>query len=442
MSLNGKLVFSVLSACVGTFHFGYHLSELNAPKQFLQCQNSSQSNCIEMSDSLYSLASAIFTIGGFCGTLVCRYANCGRRAQLMISGLFIMLGSIFMVSSSYLSLLIIGRFIVGVWGGLALFNTPVYISEISPIAMRGILGTFSQFAINIGIFIASLIGYCTTEWRLIVGFPIITGFLQVFFVYFAPESPKYLFMKSVDNQEASESILKGLRPKNIDVAEEMDGWKQHDSNEASITFKQFINDRMYSKLLLGLALAHSSIQLSGINIVFFYSVSILQSLFGSQALFWSLMIAVYNIFTTFLSSVFIERVGRKKLMLTSLAWVTLSQLGLMLSLYFQSPVLAFLFFISIVTGFSLGLCVVPYILIGELFDGSTVDYANGVANPVNWGCNFIVSFAFLPLTSIIQSYIFLIFVAYGIFAFFMMMKFVPETKGITPTQLHQKLRNQ
>ena len=394
-----------------------------------------------MTDFLYSLATAIFAIGGLGGTLLGSFMTYGRKLQLMISAVMFVLGSLIMATSSYISLLILGRFIVGLGGGLALFNTPIYINEVSPLNMRGTLGTFSQLAITLGIFVASLLGYLLTEWRYILGFPVATGVLQFLCISVCPESPKWLFIANEANSESSKLVLQSLRPNGYDVINEMDSWHQKTETE-QISLSAFFKDKVYFKLLVGLLAAHSGMHLTGINIVFFYSVSILKDLFGSQAAFYSLMIALYNIFSTLISSVLIERVGRKKLILISIAITSLSQLGLMLGMIFEIPALAFIFFIAIVTGFSVGLCVIPFILIGELFDGATVEYANSIANPVNWISNFLVSFGFIPLTFILHSYVFLIFVVYGVFAFFVMLRCIPETNGITPEALHLKLREE
>ncbi len=439
--MNKNVLFSVLSACIGSYHFGYHLAELNGPKSSLQCQSFFQDNCIEMTDYMYSFATAIFAIGGFGGTLLGSFLHqFGRRPQLLLSAVFIVLGSAAMAFSTLLALFIIGRFVVGLGGGLALLNTPVYINEQSPMELRGKLGTFSQFAITIGIFIASLMGYLISDWRFIVGLPLITGCLQFIAVFCCKESPKYVFMQSGD-RELTSKLLSRLRPHGHDLDGEMNSWHQK-TETSQVSFKQFLQDKVYIKLLIGLVAAHSSMQLTGINVVFFYSVTILKDLFGEkQAAFFSLIIALYNIFSTMLASVFIERLGRKKLLLISIAWLSLSQLGLTFSLYYALPELEFIFFISIVTGFSVGLSVIPFILIGELFDGSVVNYANSIANPVNWASNFLVSFGFIPLTAILKEFVFLIFVGYGIFCFIIMFKYIPETKGLSPLELQAKLRS-
>eukprot|EP00835_Amoeboradix_gromovi_P002589 NODE_150_length_17275_cov_0.559618.p4 type:complete len:439 gc:universal NODE_150_length_17275_cov_0.559618:814-2130(+) len=437
--MNQNIAVSLFAACIGTFHFGFHLAELNAPRTLIQCQNAAQSNCINMTDFDYSLITAVFAIGGLIGTLLASFLTYGRRPQLFLSAILTIVGSLILTTGSLISLLIVGRLVVGISGGLALFNTPIYINEISPLHLRGTLGTVSQIAITFGIFVASLLGYLLTEWRYIVGFPVITSWIQILALSRCYESPKYLFRASESNRDDSRSILEKFRPSGYDTIQEMDSWHQK-SDTLEITFMEFLRDKVYLKLLIGIVAAHSSMQLTGINVVFFYSVSILKQLFGNQAAFYSLIISVYNILSTLISSLLIERVGRKKLLMISIVWTSASQLGLMLSLICNMPALALVFFISIVTGFSVGLCVIPFILIGELFDGISVEYANSVANPVNWISTFLVSFGFIPLTGILNEYVFLIFVAYGAISFFIMLKCIPETKGITPSDLQKRLR--
>lgn len=53
-------------------------------------------------------------------------------------------------------MLIIGRFIIGVFCGLCTGLVPVYISEVSPTALRGAFGTLNQLGIVVGILVAQV----------------------------------------------------------------------------------------------------------------------------------------------------------------------------------------------------------------------------------------------------------------------------------------------
>lgn len=55
-------------------------------------------------------------------------------------------------------MLILGRFIIGVYSGLTTGFVPMYVGEVSPTALRGALGTLHQLGIVIGILIAQVSG--------------------------------------------------------------------------------------------------------------------------------------------------------------------------------------------------------------------------------------------------------------------------------------------
>eukprot|EP00834_Sanchytrium_tribonematis_P003819 NODE_162_length_14959_cov_1.379610.p2 type:complete len:445 gc:universal NODE_162_length_14959_cov_1.379610:10989-9655(-) len=435
-----QLFISVFSACIGSFQYGYHLAELNAPKNAIQCQSWSQLDCIAMNQFYFSLATSMFTVGGFVGTIISGLLGSGRRSQMLVSSLIILIGCVLMISTNIYWIFVIGRFLVGLGSGIAIFNAPIYISEISPLELQGILGTLTQLAVNLGIFATAFLGYLIHNWRLILAAPIFVCIIQCISLYHCPESPKYLYMKSKSNRLKSWKGLEILRPKGYNISQEIESWKQHFTQNSKFSFSSFIDDKIYRRLLLGVCIAHASMQFSGINIVFIYSVPILQNLFYQNATLVSLLITIFNIFTTFISTFLIDKIGRKSLLLLSLGWVTISQLGLMISLICGSSASSFVFFLSIVMGFSLGLCVIPFIIIPELFDSKTADYANKIANPVNWGSNFIISFGFLPLLDLFHYYIFLVFVGFGCFSGILIFKHIPETKGLLASEVQQKLR--
>lgn len=55
-------------------------------------------------------------------------------------------------------MLIIGRFVVGLYSGLSTGFVPMYVGEVSPTALRGAMGTLHQLGIVVGILIAQVSG--------------------------------------------------------------------------------------------------------------------------------------------------------------------------------------------------------------------------------------------------------------------------------------------
>lgn len=53
-------------------------------------------------------------------------------------------------------MLIVGRFVVGLYSGLSTGFVPIYVEEISPTSIRGALGTLHQLGVVVGILVAQV----------------------------------------------------------------------------------------------------------------------------------------------------------------------------------------------------------------------------------------------------------------------------------------------
>ena len=97
----------------------------------------------------------------------------GRKRTLFLTAIIFLIGTYFMVSAHNLTSLLIGRFIQGLGVGIVSVASPLYIAEISPTQSRGMLVSFNQLAITIGILIAYVVDYAfadIAQWRWMFGF--------------------------------------------------------------------------------------------------------------------------------------------------------------------------------------------------------------------------------------------------------------------------------
>lgn len=100
-------------------------------------------------------------------------------------------GWILIISAQNITMLIIGRTLLGVSSGGICVVAPMYTGEIAEKEIRGMLGSFFQFLITIGILFVYVIGaFVTTFWLSVICavIPLIFSVL----VLFCPESPTYL----------------------------------------------------------------------------------------------------------------------------------------------------------------------------------------------------------------------------------------------------------
>lgn len=139
----------------------------------------------------------------------------GRRPMLIISSLFYFLSSLVMFWSPNVYILLFARLLDGLGIGLAVTLVPLYISEIAPPEIRGLLNTLPQFTGSAGMFLS----YCmvfgmsltnSPSWRLMLGVLSIPSlFYFALTIFLLPESPRWLVSKG--RMLEAKKVLQALR---------------------------------------------------------------------------------------------------------------------------------------------------------------------------------------------------------------------------------------
>ena len=245
--LTPYFLYLLLISTLGPLLFGYHLAELNAPQQVITCARKSLTSktlsttalnglpqCIPMDTAQLGLVSSIFTLGGLIGALAAGplSARYGRLWTMRINTILLALGPLAEALAPNIALLSTGRLISGVGAGVSVVVVPIYISEIAPPKGRGFFGAFTQIMTNTGIFITQLLGYFLSHgqmWRVILAVAGGIGILQLAGLMFSVESPKW----QADHGEAREAKdnLKRIRGQQVDIQEEIDGWRVQNEDE-------------------------------------------------------------------------------------------------------------------------------------------------------------------------------------------------------------------
>lgn len=112
---------------------------------------------------MWSITVSIFAIGGMIGGLLSGYLadKIGRKGALLINNIFAFVAAAFMTLSKFAGvyyMVIIGRLIIGFSCGLSSGLVPMYLTEISPINLRGSLGSVHQLLVTIAILVAQILG--------------------------------------------------------------------------------------------------------------------------------------------------------------------------------------------------------------------------------------------------------------------------------------------
>ncbi|WP_253829148.1 sugar porter family MFS transporter [Prauserella aidingensis] len=442
--------FAVVAA-LGGFLFGYDTAVINGAVTAIQSE-------FEIGSVVTGLAVATALIGSAlgawsAGTLADRY---GRLATMRTAAVLFLLSAI----GSALPLTVwdftFWRLIGGVAVGMASVIAPAYIAEISPAGSRGRLGSLQQLAIVLGIAISqvvnwiiagaaggseeSLLGLDAWQWMLAV--EAVPAVLYGALAFTIPESPRYLVARGrIYSAHEVLSTTEGG-----DVNARLAEIRESVANDHRPQVRDLRTRRTGLLPIVWVGVVLSVLQqFVGINVIFYYSSALWQSvgIDESDSLLLSLSTQIFNIVGTLIALVLLDRVGRRRLLMTGSAGMAIM---LAVATYAFShastvdgePNLAdpygpmaliaahvFVFFFAISWG------PVVWVLLGEMFPNRFRAPALAVAAAAQWLANFAITASFPPLSEINLSMTYLGYTAFAAVSVWFVFKWVPETKGRT-----------
>jgi sugar porter (SP) family MFS transporter len=379
------------------------------------------------------------------GRLTDRFGR--RRLMLIISVLFI-LGTGIASFANEVSSILLGRTLIGFAIGIGSYTTPLYIAEVSPHELRGGLVSLNQLAITVGILCSFIINYTFTHidgsWRWMFGIGLIPAIMLSIGMIFLPESPRWLVKQNLIDKATN--TLQKLR-NHTDVSQEINEIK----NSLKIKqagFREIFSPWILPVLFLGSMLGFIQ-QVTGINTIIYYAPTIFQ-LAGfkdaSSSILATVGIGVVNVSATIFAVRYLDKLGRRPLLLAGLIGMFVCLVGL--SLAFKSTadanVLRWIamgctFLYIICFAFSLG--AILWLVVSEIFPLEVRATAMSVAVFSCWFWNFIVSSTFLTLlNSMGPSSTFLIYALMCVFSFVFCYYKVPETRGVTLEKIEDNIR--
>lgn len=345
-------------------------------------------------------------------------------------------------------MLLIGRLFLGLAGGAFCVSSPQYSAEIAEKEIRGITGTFFQVLINVGILLVYVVGaFMSVFWTSVIMAIIPIVFGLVFFLM--PESPVYLVIKR-RNDDAVKSY-KWLRGADYDPEEEMEELtREVEENEKNkMTFGQIFSRKASQRaLMIGFGLMFFQ-QVSGINIVIFYSTIIFEATDTEiDANYQTIIVGSVLLISTLFASFTVDRLGRKILLGVSSATMTvmLGALGAyfyLLENEFDVSNLTWLPLTSLsifLVAFSFGYGPVPWLMLSEVY---SKEY-NAIASPITASFNWLLAFAITSTFNYISDAIgigatFWIFAGLTFIGFFFSVFIVIETKAKTMVEIQRIL---
>jgi SP family galactose:H+ symporter-like MFS transporter len=372
----------------------------------------------------------------------------GRRKLLIVTAIVFGVGAIGAAVAPDTSWLIAARVVAGVAIGVASFVAPLYISEIAPVAIRGKLVAVNQVALTSGIVISYLIDYAfapSAEWRWMFALALVPAAAFGIGLVFIPDSPRWLAGRGQIDQ--ARSVLKQIR--SADEVEKELKDIQDSLSKQKPNWSELLSPLVRPALLVGVGLAIAQ-QVTGINTVIYYAPTILKFAgfsSSSVAILASVGVGMVNVLLTLVAMQLIDRLGRRPLLLISLAGMCLGLV--ILGLAFALPqlagsrgVIAVSSLMLYVGSFAVGLGPVFWLVLSEIYPLRIRGRAMSIGTIVNWAANLLVSLTFLSLVhGIGKASTFWLYSGITILAWLFAFFKVPETKGKTLEQIEDYWRS-
>ncbi|XP_014294508.1 solute carrier family 2, facilitated glucose transporter member 5 isoform X2 [Halyomorpha halys] len=427
------LILAGLASTIGSsIPIGFSIGVLNAPSGLIQKWiNGSVIERYDMvlnsnqMDILWSSIVSIFLVGGMVGSLSGAWFadNFGRKGTLVIGGVTMFSTSVMFVLTkplNSLELFFLGRLVAGLSGGLIMTVVPMYLTELAPIQLRGAMGTMCPMGISSGVLLAQILGlpvFLGTEeiWPYLLGFFGVLVLVGYSAFPWLPESPKYLYVIRGSRQGALRELSRLRNLPEEFVCCELEE-KTESTEEEIWTLRRLMRTRsLWINLALVCAL-HFGQQFSGINAVFYYSVTIFRSagLSEQNAQLGNLAAGVINLGMGIGMIPTINLFSRRFVTITSCTLATAFLVFLSFSIRFihsftWMPYLSVVGVLGYVLTYGFGLGPIPYFIGTELFDVGPRPLGMALGTASNWLGNLTVGFFFPVVQSAIGPYSFLIF---------------------------------
>lgn len=456
----------VLVAVLGGLLFGYDTAVISGAEKGLQAFFMGAQD-FQYTDFWHGFTSSSALIGCIIGAAIsgALASNWGRKKSLIFAGIMFFISAwgsmcpetmVLTKGEPNLTLFVvfnIYRVIGGVGVGLASAVCPMYIGEIAPSNIRGMLVSWNQFAIIFGQLVVYFVNFgilgdhtqpiiesigqglnslnpnsdpWTIEngWRYMFGSEMVPAGLFALLICFVPETPRYL--ASIGQDQQAEGILAkingGSKAKEIlkEIKETMTV-----KTEPLMTFG-------FLCIFVGIMLSVFQ-QAVGINAVLYFAPRIYEAMGFDDPMMLTVFNGVVNLAFTCVAIFTVEKLGRKPLLIVGSLGMALGAFGVACTFGNDDQMLLCMISLMVYSAsfmFSWGpIC---WVLIAEVFPNTIRGGAVAIAVAFQWIFNWIVSTSFVPMANSLGFWF--VYGMYGvicIIAAVFVWKLVPETKGKT-----------
>lgn len=397
----------------------------------------------------YSLGWAVgcVLIGCAAGALLAgRLADLfGRRKMLFLCAVLFAASGLGAGLSATFPGFIFFRIIGGLGVGAAAMISPMYIAEIAPANWRGRLVSLYQLAIVSGILVAYFSNYAldgtgTNSWRWMFASQAAPSVLFGVLLFFVPESPRWLAAKNRKNEAlAVLEKMHGTREAAVELREIEQSLHVHQQGSVFDALKKNHRPVLFAGILLAVFQ-----QITGINAILYYAPSIFKEtgLAASSSLMQTIAVGVVNVLSACVAIAFVDKWGRRKLLLTGSIGMglTLLAVGICFHAGYFKYYLVLAFMLMYVAAFGCTLGAVTWVYLSEIFPNRIRATALSLATLALWLADFAVTYTFPVLkamggTKAGTAFIFYLYAFFCVLAYVFIRSRIAETKGKSLEQI-------
>ncbi|TKA37529.1 hypothetical protein B0A54_11487 [Friedmanniomyces endolithicus] len=255
---------------------------------------------------------AILSCGTFCGAIISGSLadRFGRRTIIIAGCLVFLAGVVIQVAHISIPALVVGRLVAGFGVGFVSAVNILYMSEVAPRHVRGAIVSSYQFAITLGIMLASCVGYATQDrtdssaFRIPIGIQFLWALVLIVGLLLLPESPRYFVKKGrLDLAMKALARLRGQSVQSEGILDELA------EIQANFEYEQRLGEVTWLGCFSG------SVLTGGSNARKVLIVTFLQEIHVSNPFLIGLVTTIVNVASTPVSFYTIERFGRRPLLI-------------------------------------------------------------------------------------------------------------------------------
>ncbi len=442
--MNLRILSYAIVSALGGLLFGFDTAVINGALPFFR-------EYFELSNTMEGWAVSAALIGCIPGALfIGHFADrAGRRDMLKILAIFFIISAVGSGMAQSVSSFIVFRFIGGVAVGGASVLSPMYITEIAPASFRGRLTITFQVAIVTGILVAFFSDYLLlnsgiNNWRWMFVSEVVPALAFFVLLFFVSRSPRWLVKKGFE-QKAADTLE--LLHKDENTGQLLNEIKASLKPDKERKKENLLSKKNIKLLMIGISVAFFN-QMTGINIVMYYATDIFQTAgFSTESsIGQTVIIGATNLFFTIVALMVIDRIGRKKMLLTGsfgmsffLAWFGYAYLQGISGDIMLIALVGFIAFFA----FSQG--AVIWVLLSEMYPNSIRARATSASSFALWLFNGLIAFLFPVIKGLFGDgsgvgYIFLGCAIITFLSFFVFRRYLLETKGRSLEQLERETK--